>query len=133
MQFQATIRKEGTPDQVRVIEAPSRFAVYDQVRNEGGLVISIVERHGFTLGRFSRFNITIGTGVKRAEVIRTAKNLSAMLSAGLSISRSLSVIERQSSNTHLKAIATGLSESVKKGSSFHEALAAYPKVFPELF
>ena len=62
-----------------------------------------------------------------------AKNLSAMLSAGLSLSRALSVIERQSSNSSLKIIATGLSESVKKGSSFHEALTAYPKVFPELF
>ncbi len=78
-------------------------------------------------------NITFGTGVKRSEIIRTAKNLSAMLSAGLSISRALSVIERQSSNKRLKAIVTGLSEAIKNGSSFHEALTAYPKVFPEIF
>jgi type IV pilus assembly protein PilC len=82
---------------------------------------------------FMRFNITIGTGIKRMEIIRTAKNLSAMLSAGLSISRALSVIERQSSNKRLKEIAAGLAESVKKGSSFNEALTLYPKVFPEIF
>ncbi|MFA5942351.1 MAG: type II secretion system F family protein [Candidatus Paceibacterota bacterium] len=133
MKFRVTIRKDGVPDETRIVEAPSRFEVYDLVRNEGGFVASIEEQSGRVLDVFSRFNISIGTGVKRIEIIRTAKNLSAMLSAGLSISRALSVIERQSSNKHLKAIAAGLSESVKKGSSFHEALALYPRVFPELF
>jgi len=71
--------------------------------------------------------------VKRIEIIQTAKNLSAMLSAGLSISRALSVIERQSSNKSLKAIATGLSEEVRKGASFHQSLTTYPRVFPEIF
>ncbi len=133
MKFRVTVRKEGTPDEIRAVEAPSRFAVYDQVRNEGGFVIALAERRGFNLGSLARFNISIGTGIKRAEVIRTAKNLSAMLGAGLSLSRALSVIERQSSNARLKAVATGLSESVKKGSSFHEALSAYSTVFPPLF
>ncbi|MFA6519317.1 MAG: type II secretion system F family protein [Candidatus Paceibacterota bacterium] len=133
MKFRITVRKEGTPDEKRTIEASSRFDVYEQVRNEGGFVTAIEELRGFGLGALSRFNISIGTGIKRMEIIRTAKNLSAMLSAGLSISRALSVIERQSSNKHLKAIAVGLAESIKKGSSFHEALALHPDVFPEIF
>ncbi|MCR4276114.1 MAG: type II secretion system F family protein [Candidatus Parcubacteria bacterium] len=133
MRFRITVRKEGAPDDKRVVEAPSRFDVYEQIRNEGGFVTAIEELHGFSLDALSRFNISIGTGIKRMEIIRTAKNLSAMLSAGLSISRALSVIERQSNNKHLKAIATGIAESVKKGSSFHEALAMHPDVFPEIF
>lgn len=133
MKFRITVRKEGAPDEKRIVEAPSRFDVYEQVRNEGGFVTAIEELRGFSLGALSRFNISIGTGIKRMEIIRTAKNLSAMLSAGLSISRALSVIERQSSNKHLKAIAVGLAESIKKGSSFHEALALHPDVFPEIF
>jgi len=133
MKFRATIRKDGAPDETRVVEAESRFDVYSQVNNEGGSVALLEELNEFSFGRLSHFNIYIGTGVKRIEVIRTAKNLSAMLGAGLSLSRALSVIERQSDNKRLKAVATGLSESIKKGSSFHEALAAYPKVFPELF
>lgn len=62
-----------------------------------------------------------------------AKNLAAMLSAGLSLSRALSVIERQSSNKQLRIITSGLSDAVKSGSSFHEALSLYSKVFSELF
>lgn len=133
MKFRITVRKEGAPDETRVVDASSRFEVYDQVRGAGGFVTSLDEVRGFSTGSLSRFNISIGTGIKRAEIIRIAKNLSAMLSAGLSISRSLSVIERQSSNKNLKKIAVGLSESVKKGSSFNQALALYPRVFPEIF
>ncbi|TSA43825.1 type II secretion system F family protein [bacterium] len=133
MKFRVTIRKEGVPDEVRNVEATSRFEVYDVVRGEGGFVTSIEEEHAFSLGALARFNISIGTGIKKMEVVRTAKNLSAMLSAGLSLSRALSIIERQSSNKHLRAVAAGLAESVKKGSSFNEALALYPAVFPEIF
>jgi len=128
-----TIRKEGVPDEVRDIEADSRFAIYDQIRGEGGFVTSIEDSSAFGLGSLARYNISIGTGIKHMEVVRTAKNLSAMLSAGLSLSRALSIIERQSSNKHLKKVMAGLAESVKKGSSFNEALALYPAVFPEIF
>lgn len=116
---------------MRVIDAPSRFAVYELVQKEGGTVAALETESGLHLPAW--LNMTFGTGVKRAEVIRLAKNMSAMLNAGLSLSRALSVIERQSSNKNLKKVTSGISESVKKGSSFHEALAQYPKVFNELF
>jgi len=132
MKFTITIRKEGSPDEKRIIEAPSRFAVYEQIQKEGGLVVSLSETtSGLALPQW--LNITFGTGIKRMEIIRTTKNLAAMLAAGLSISRALSVIQRQSNNKHLQKVAVGLSEAVSKGSSFHEALGTYPKVFPEIF
>lgn len=132
MKYRATIRKEGMPDEARIIEAESRFAVYEQVEKEDGVVIELREEgKGFRIPAW--LSMTIGTGVKRIEIIRTAKNISAMLGAGLSLSRALSVIERQSDNKNLKAVSAGLSESIKKGSSFHEALSQYPKVFSELF
>jgi len=131
MKFHATIHKAGAPDETRIIEAPSRFAVYEQVQKEGGTVTELKE--GGTFGVPAWVHYTIGSGVKHREIIRVAKNLSAMLAAGLSLSRALSVIERQSGNRRLKTIATALSESIKKGSSFHEALAEFPRVFPPLF
>lgn len=132
MKFRVTIRKNGTPNQTRVIEAPSRFAVYDQIQKEGGFVVELQEGVGiFAVPGW--LNVSFGTGIKRQEIIRLARNLSAMLGAGLSLSRALSVIERQSGNKRLKAVVTSLSESIKKGSSFHEALSSYSKVFPELF
>jgi len=132
MKFRITVRKEGMPDEERIVEAPSRFVLYEHIQKEGGTVVELDEvSRRFELP--SWLSITIGSGVKRAEMIQMTKNLSTMLAAGLSISRALSVIERQTGDKRLKAIASGLSDSVKKGSSFHEALALYPKVFPGIF
>jgi type II secretory pathway component PulF len=78
--------------------------------------------------RFSKLlNFHRFGSVKTEERISFTKNLSAMLSAGLTLSRALSVIERQTHNKLLKAIVTDLEEEVKKGSSFHEALAQAPE------
>jgi type IV pilus assembly protein PilC len=132
MKFTVTVRKGGEPNVTSTIEAASRFAVYEQVQKNGGVVVTLTEAAArFSMPKWLFF--TFGTGVKRSEVIRLARNLSAMLTAGLSLSRALSVIERQSGNKRLKAVMLELSESIKKGSSFHEGLAKFPKVFPELF
>jgi type IV pilus assembly protein PilC len=56
-----------------------------------------------------------------------------MLAAGLTLSRALSVINRQSRNKFLKTIVADLEEEVKKGTSFHEALMKHNKVFSRLF
>ncbi|MEK7179502.1 MAG: hypothetical protein AAB689_00550, partial [Patescibacteria group bacterium] len=61
MKFRVTIRKEGIPNQVRTIEAASRFAVYDQIQKEGGMVVELTEGGGgFKLPAW--FSITVGTG-----------------------------------------------------------------------
>jgi type IV pilus assembly protein PilC len=131
MKFLVTIQASGGRLETRTMEAPSRFAVYEAVQKEGGVVSELKEESGFRIPAW--LTVTIGTGVKRAEIIRTAKNLSAMITAGLSLSRALTVIERQSSNKRLKAIMADIGESIKKGSSFHAALGAYPKIFSPLF
>ncbi|HVM59154.1 MAG TPA: type II secretion system F family protein [Candidatus Paceibacterota bacterium] len=132
MLFRVTLKKEGGAEETRVINAPSRFAVYEEVQKEGARVLALTEGSGgFHAPKW--LYISIGSGIGRPVIIRTARNLSAMLTAGLSLSRALSVIERQSGNRRIKEVMVGLSESVKKGSSFHEALAAYPKVFSPLF
>lgn len=132
MKYNIRVRKDGVPDQVRTIEASSRFVVYDQIQREGGVVVELQEGgDAFKIPAWLTFSI--GTGVKRSEIIRMAKNLSAMLAAGLSLSRALSVIERQSDNKRLKTVVVRISESVKKGSSFHSALTEQPKIFSELF
>lgn len=132
MKYRAKIRKEGAADEMRIIEAPTRFAVYDQIQKEGGTVVAL-EESGKKFISFSWLSFTFGIGIKHNEIIQMTKNISAMLSAGLPLARALSVIERQSSNKRLKAVAVGLSDSIRKGLSFHEALALYPKVFPEIF
>ncbi len=125
------VAKNADGEIKRVIEAPSRFAVYEQMEKEGATVLSVEEGGGSALPKWTQ--VSFGTGVKTEEKITFTKNLAAMISAGLTLTRALSVIERQSKNKFLKKIVIDLEEEVKKGSSFHEALARHRKVFSELF
>ncbi len=132
MKYNVTIHKEGVENTKKVIEAPSRFAVYEKVEKDGGTIVALMEsKKGLHMPRWT--SITIGTGIKQTEIITLARNLSAMLNAGLSLSRALSVLERQSKNKFYKRLITKLEEAIKKGSSFSDALAANPKIFSSLF
>src|SRR5581483_5533104 len=111
MNFKVVVRKNDGSEETRIIEAPTRFAVYEQVEKEGGSVMQIEEAKGSGLPKW--MNVQFGSGVKSEQRITFTKNLAAMLSAGLTLSRALSVIERQSKSKYLKAVVTSLETSVK--------------------
>jgi type IV pilus assembly protein PilC len=132
MKWSVTVRTPEGTEETSVREAESRFEIYSEVEKGGNTVVSIEEAgSGFALPSF--LNIRFGSGIKADLKITFTKNLAAMLSAGLTLSRALSVIERQSGNKYFKEVITKLQESVKAGSGFHEALAAYPAIFSKLF
>lgn len=132
MKFSVRVRTSEGQEETRVIEAENRVAVYGIVEQDGSAALDIQEaRGGMSLGGLSK--VKFGTGVKVEERITFTKNLSAMLNAGLTLSRALSVIERQSRNKHFKEVITSLETQVKGGAAFYEALAQHPKVFSRLF
>jgi type IV pilus assembly protein PilC len=131
MKFSVVVRTAEGKEEKRTVEAESRVDVYGQVEKMGESVVSLDEASGFTMPKWT--SITIGSGVKTDQRITLTKNLSAMLGAGLTLSRALSVINRQTPNKVLKRIVSELETAVKSGSAFHEALAQHPKVFSRLF
>ena len=132
MKFRVVLKKSDGSEEKRVIDAANKFAVYEAAEKEGAMVTSIVEGAGGSI--IEKMNgVSFGVGINTMQRITFAKNLAAMLSAGLTLSRALSVINRQSTNPSLKKVVTDLEARVKQGSAFHEALAAHPKVFSKLF
>lgn len=132
MKFRVVVRKADGTEEKRIIDAAARFNVYEQVEKEGSTVVSLEEGGGGPALPSMSF-LPFGKKVSMQERITFTKNLAAMLSAGLTLSRALSVINRQSSNKALKAVVADLEEKVKQGSGFHEALAEHPQVFSKLF
>ncbi|MBI2618073.1 type II secretion system F family protein [Candidatus Kaiserbacteria bacterium] len=112
-------------------EVPDKFALYTHIREEGGEVIEVKES-GARSFSLTRLNELFGT-VKDYEKVVFTRNLGAMIEAGLSLSRALSVLERQTKNPKLKMVLAGLNNDIKKGENFHTALKQYPKVFSPLF
>jgi len=71
--------------------------------------------------------------VKTQDKIIFAKNLGAMIEAGLPMVRALDVLQRQTKNKRFIKIIASLEEEIKKGKTLSEAMLLYPKVFPQLF
>jgi type IV pilus assembly protein PilC len=131
MKFNVVIAKGDGSKETRDIDAATRFAVYSQVEKEGASVVSLKEVGTNPLA--SLMNISFGSGINMEAKITFAKNLAAMLQAGLPLPRALSVIERQAGNRFMKKIVTDVETKIKTGNSFHEALAAHSNIFSKLF
>lgn len=113
------------------LEATDRFEVYRHVRAEGGTIIT-VESEAKSTWSLAYWNSKLST-VKEHDKIVFATNLSAMIGAGLPISRALSVAERQAKNPKFKNVLLTIRGDIQKGGTFHDALSRFPNVFPKLF
>lgn len=131
MQFSYKARSSAGVVTTGVVEARDRVEAINTVRELGVSPIFVNQKMKGFLGSM---NISFGTGkVKLSEKIMLTKNLSGMLKAGLSLSRALQVLSRQTKNKYLNKIIETLSETIDKGGTFSDGLAKYPKVFSALF
>lgn len=73
------------------------------------------------------------TKVKLRDLVVFSKNLSAMIDAGLPLSRSFSILKRQTKNPKMHKVLDSFIASVEEGHTMSEAMKEYPEVFPELF
>lgn len=119
----------------RTVEAADRFAVYDIARTEGHTVISVASKRTFSLGSLTNVDRIeqLISRISADDLTMFTRNLGSMLTAGLPLSRALSVIERQTKNPRLRAVVVDLRERVEKGDQFYQALDAHPRVFDNLF
>jgi type IV pilus assembly protein PilC len=133
IKFSYRARKESGEEEVGQREATDRFSLARQLRSEGLTVINVTE-----LKPSSKRNFLSGVNfswqhVKLKDKIIFAGNLSSMLLAGLSLSRSLTVLSKQTSNKYFRTVIDQVGEKINKGESFSRALTSFPKVFPEVF
>lgn len=135
MKFTYTGTTKDGQDARETVEAPDRFAVYDIAREKGVVVTEVVEEGAFSIKKLlnvDKINAFISR-VSNDQLVLMTRNLGAMLTAGLPLSRALSVIERQSKNPKLKAVITDVRERIQKGEQFNEAIKAHPRVFDDLY
>ncbi|MBN1547718.1 MAG: type II secretion system F family protein [Syntrophaceae bacterium] len=81
------------------------------------------------LGFIARFKLRSAKG----DLTIFTTELSTLLSAGLPLDRSLSILADVAEHQTMKEIILSLLSSVRGGSSFSEALQKHPKVFPRIY
>ena len=116
-----------------VRESADKFSLYREVKNEGSTVVEVSETKEGNGDKFFLSTIlSIFGRVRMHEKIIFTKNLGAMLNAGLSLSRALSIIERQTKNKKLKTVTVSLSADISRGKTLSEAMKEHPQVFSKL-
>ncbi|MDO8604746.1 MAG: type II secretion system F family protein [bacterium] len=114
------------------IEASDRFAAASKLRSGGKSVLAVTEASNGAVFNMDAINEMLSR-VKVQELIVFAHNLSAMMKAGLALSRGLSIQERQTKNPALKKTLKTLIAEISKGSTLSAGMAKFPKVFSPIF
>ncbi len=113
------------------MEAPDRFQIYRDIRSRGDRVIDVKEESLTSALSFDFLNNLLHS-VSLDEKVVLTRNLAAMLEAGLTTSRALGVIERQSKNPRLKTVIGSIISDVKRGSTLSSGFARFSDIFPAL-
>lgn len=125
----AVTRENDTYEET--IEAEDRFAVYRDIRERGDTLVKLKEegeRKTFSLS----FINEVLNNVSDDEKVVLTRNLAAMLEAGLTTSRALGVMEKQTKNPRLKSILNSIIADVRRGSTLSAALGKFRGVFSSL-
>jgi type IV pilus assembly protein PilC len=110
------------------VEADSKQAVSDQLKQRGLIVLDIADKH-------SSRQIELGflKGVKANDLAIFSRQLATMITSGMSILRSLYVLEEQTESKFLKETIVAVRKDVEAGLSLSDAMSRHPKVFNQLF
>jgi type IV pilus assembly protein PilC len=111
------------------MEAGDKQAVAAQLRSKGLIVVDIEEQipasAGDILARFRR--------VKADELVIATRQLATMVNSGMSLLRSLYIIEEQTENEMLREIWVDVRKDVEAGLALSDALRKKPDMFNDLY
>lgn len=114
------------------VDAPTESAVAQRLRVMGVSPISIKEAAAGT-GLNMEINLSaFEKGVKSKDLAIVSRQMATMISAGLSLLRTLTIITEQTENKKLAKIFDTVRGDVESGSSLSDAMAKHPDDFPPL-
>ncbi|MEO5900414.1 MAG: type II secretion system F family protein [Ilumatobacteraceae bacterium] len=76
---------------------------------------------------------SIGKTVKPDVIMAFSRQLSSFLEAGISVLDALETVEEETSSVPMRKVVADVRASIIRGSSFVDAIAAHPEVFPTYY
>src|SRR5271166_4868262 len=110
------------------VEADSKQAVADQLKQRGLVVLDIADKHSS-----KEIELSFMKSVKASELAVFSRQLSTMISSGMSILRALYVLEEQTESKFLKDTIVAVRKDVEAGLSLSDSMSRHPKLFSPLF
>lgn len=130
MHFSYYAKKVSGEEMKGAMEANDRFDLAKLLKRQNYILISCkeeAEKKSFIRlpDIFSRVSIS--------DKIFFSRNLSVMVSAGVSIAKGLEILSRQTKNKGFKKTLGNLEDFIKKGGSLSEGMKQFASVFSPLF
>jgi len=113
-----------------VIEADTDAMVVERLRDMGFFITNL-ERTVERTDVFQSLQGLFGIGLKDLAIL--SRQFATMINAGLSLVRTLSILEQQSSNRRLKEIVAQVRVDVEGGRPLSDAMGRHPKAFSSLY
>ena len=110
------------------VDADTKQAVADQLKSRGLIVLDISDKHSSR-----EINLGFLKRVKPTDLTIMTRQLSTMVSSGMTILRALYVLEAQTENELLVETITQVRKDVEAGLALSDALERHPKIFSPLF
>jgi type IV pilus assembly protein PilC len=110
------------------VEAESKQAVTDQLKQRGLIVLDIESK-----SKSKEISLDLVRRVKLRDLAVMTRQLSTMISAGMTILRALHVLEVQTQSKLLRETLMAVRKDVEAGLALSDAMERHPKVFGPLF
>src|SRR3954464_11462950 len=110
------------------VEADSKQAVTEQLKQRGLIVLDIDGK-----AKSKELNLDFLKTVKLRDLAVMTRQLATMISSGMTILRSLHVLEAQTQGKILRETLIAVRKDVEAGLPLSDALERHPKVFGPLF
>jgi type IV pilus assembly protein PilC len=126
--YKAVTNKGKSIDGLIEARDPSEAAAY--LRSKELLPIQIIKREK---SEFENLIPFLGNKIKNSEIVNLTRQLSSMLTSGLTLLRSLEILKNQIGNNALTDVIESIIKDVQEGASFSRAIAKHPTVFSPVY
>jgi type IV pilus assembly protein PilC len=122
------------------IKAATMDEAIERLTKDGNVIISVTAaQEGSSVGKLSLFDKLLftlykwRTGIRLKTLVFFTRQIATMFSAGLTIEKSVSNLEKSEPSKRFKKVLKTISTNIKKGFSLSEALEQHPGVFSPLY
>ncbi|OGZ44650.1 MAG: hypothetical protein A2756_05565 [Candidatus Ryanbacteria bacterium RIFCSPHIGHO2_01_FULL_48_27] len=125
-------KKIGGEETSGTKEAKDKRELASLLREEGYILVATDDTD--RAKRRTEFNLPSFLGhVSIADKMMFARNLSVMLHAGLSLTKALDILAKQTTNKKFQSVINDLNQGITKGKTFAESLQVHEEIFGTIF
>ena len=126
--YKAVTSKGESIDGLIEARDPNEAAAY--LRSKGLTPIKIIKREKSKLENLIPF---MNNKVRAKDVVSFTRQLSAMLSSGLTLLRSLEILKNQVGNRGMAEVIKSIIKDIEEGANFSTAISRHPQVFSPIY